>query len=207
MQFWGLQTMRNIRINLRRKISKVNFVHGFGQKQVMLLCPFLQFSKQKTGPVLDSTFSLFQYWQIGSMYTPMTIISFIKSYTYNQSIYTGFKPRLQHRLCVQYTDINELSPLHNEASNFHHTTPNRNKIPTGLAMSIPVIPALNRFGANITLVKGVWPDHLWIHSSKWSFWYQMKAPIFLINPVKSYGQQMSILKVTSENVAKVQKLL
>lgn len=62
--------MRNIRINLRRKISKVKFVHGFGQKQVMLLCPFLQFSKQKTGPVLDgilplncdpSTFSLFQY--------------------------------------------------------------------------------------------------------------------------------------------------
>ena len=31
----------------------------------------------------------------------------------------------------------------------------------------------------------------------------MKAPIFLINPVKSYGQQMLILKVTSENVVKV----
>ena len=39
------------------------------------------------------------------------------------------------------------------------------------------------------------------------FWYQMKAPIFLTNPVKSYGQQMLNLKVTSENVAKVQKLL
>ena len=38
-------------------------------------------------------------------------------------------------------------------------------------------------------------------------WYQKKAPIFLITPVKSYGQEMLILKVTSENVAKVQKLL
>ena len=35
----------------------------------------------------------------------------------------------------------------------------------------------------------------------------MKAPIFLINPVKSYGQEMLVLKVTSENVAKIQKLL
>ena len=33
----------------------------------------------------------------------------------------------------------------------------------------------------------------------------MKALIFLVNPVKSDGQQMLILKVTSENVAKVQK--
>ena len=55
--------------------------------------------------------------------------------------------------------------------------------------------------------KDVWPDYFWIHPSKWSFWYQMKAPIFLINPVKSYGQQILILKVKSENVAKVQKLL
>ena len=29
-----------------------------------------------------------------------------------------------------------------------------------------------------------------------------EAPIFLITPVKSYGQEMLILKVTSENVAK-----
>ena len=35
----------------------------------------------------------------------------------------------------------------------------------------------------------------------------MKAPIFLITPVKYDMQQMLILKVTSENVAKVQKLL
>ena len=35
----------------------------------------------------------------------------------------------------------------------------------------------------------------------------MKAPIFLINHVKSYSQQMLILRVTSKNVAKVQKLL
>ena len=34
-----------------------------------------------------------------------------------------------------------------------------------------------------------------------------ESPYFFINPVKSYGQQMLILKVTSENVAKVQKLL
>ena len=44
-------------------------------------------------------------------------------------------------------------------------------------------------------------------SIEMEFCYQMKAPIFLINPVKSYSQQMLILKVTSENVAKVQKLL
>ena len=34
-----------------------------------------------------------------------------------------------------------------------------------------------------------------------------ESPIFLITPVKSYGQEILILKVTSENVAKVQKLL
>ena len=33
----------------------------------------------------------------------------------------------------------------------------------------------------------------------------MKAPIFLIPPVKYDMQQMLILKVTSENVAKVHK--
>ena len=32
-------------------------------------------------------------------------------------------------------------------------------------------------------IKGVWPDHFWIHQSKWSFWYQKKAHIFLITPV------------------------
>ena len=42
-----------------------------------------------------------------------------------------------------------------------------------------------------------------LDSSKWSSWYQMKAPIFFINPVKSYGQHVLTLKVTSENVAKV----
>ena len=56
-------------------------------------------------------------------------------------------------------------------------------------------------------IKGVWSDHFWIHPSKWSFWYQIKAPIFLITPVKYDMQQMLILKVTSKNVAKVQKLL
>ena len=45
-------------------------------------------------------------------------------------------------------------------------------------------------------LKGVWPDQFWIHPSKWSFWYQKKAPIFLITSVKSYGQEMLILKVT-----------
>ena len=36
---------------------------------------------------------------------------------------------------------------------------------------------------------------LWIHPSKWSFWYQMKAPTFLITPVKYDMQQMLILKL------------
>ena len=27
-------------------------------------------------------------------------------------------------------------------------------------------------------VKGGYYDHFWIHRSKWSFWYQMKASIF-----------------------------
>ena len=53
------------------------------------------------------------------------------------------------------------------------------------------------------LLKGIWSDHLWIHPSKWSFLYQMKAPIFLITPVKFHVQQMSLVKVISENVAKV----
>ena len=35
-------------------------------------------------------------------------------------------------------------------------------------------------------VKGCYYDHFWIHQSKWSFWYQMKAAIFLITPVKFY---------------------
>ena len=41
-------------------------------------------------------------------------------------------------------------------------------------------------------------------NSKWSFWYQMKAPIFLITPMKFYVQEMLLVKVISENVAKVQ---
>ena len=49
-------------------------------------------------------------------------------------------------------------------------------------------------------VKGGYYDHFWIHRSKWSFWYQMKAPIFLITPVKLYVQQMLLVKVISENV-------
>ena len=59
---------------------------------------------------------------------------------------------------------------------------------------------------NITVynaLKGSYYDHFWIHRSKWSFWYQMKAPIFLITPVKCYVQQMLLVKVISENVAKV----
>ena len=32
-----------------------------------------------------------------------------------------------------------------------------------------------------------------------------ESPILLSNPVKPYGQEMLILKVTSENVAKVHK--
>ena len=32
------------------------------------------------------------------------------------------------------------------------------------------------------------------------FWVSDESPYFLINPVKSYGQQMLILKVTSKNV-------
>ena len=40
-------------------------------------------------------------------------------------------------------------------------------------------------------VKGGYYDHFWIHRSKWSFWYQMKAPIFLITPVKFYVQQIT----------------
>ena len=57
-------------------------------------------------------------------------------------------------------------------------------------------------------LKGIWPDHFWIHPSKWRFWYQRKAPIFLITPVKfnvQTVQQMLHLKVTSKNVGKVQK--
>ena len=50
---------------------------------------------------------------------------------------------------------------------------------------------------NQTFVKGVWPDHFWIHPSKWSCWYQMKAHIFLIIPVKFYVQQMLLVKVMS----------
>ena len=46
------------------------------------------------------------------------------------------------------------------------------------------------------LVKGCYYDHFWIHRSKWSFWYRMKAPIFLITPVKFYVQQMLLVKAT-----------
>ena len=37
------------------------------------------------------------------------------------------------------------------------------------------------------------------------FWYKMKASVFLITLVKYDMQQLLILKVASENVAKVQK--
>ena len=46
--------------------------------------------------------------------------------------------------------------------------------------------------------KGGYYDHFWIHRSKWSFWYQMKAPIFVITPVKFYVQHMLLVKVISE---------
>ena len=51
-------------------------------------------------------------------------------------------------------------------------------------------------------VKGCYYDHFCINQLKWSFWYQMKAPI-LITPVKLYVQQMLLVKVKTENVAKV----
>ena len=47
---------------------------------------------------------------------------------------------------------------------------------------------------------GVWPDHFWIHPLKWSFWYQMKAIIFLITPVKYYLQQMLFVKVINKKL-------
>ena len=55
----------------------------------------------------------------------------------------------------------------------------------------------------IDMFKGCYYDHFWIYRSKWSFWCQMKAPIFLITPVKFDVQQMLLVKVISENVAKV----
>ena len=61
-------------------------------------------------------------------------------------------------------------------------------------------PIVSKYRLNI---KGGYYDHVWIQRSKWSFWYQMKAPIFLITPVKFYVQQMLLAKVISENVAKV----
>ena len=46
------------------------------------------------------------------------------------------------------------------------------------------------------------------YSIEMEFLVSEESPsIFLITPVKSYGQELLILKVTSENVAKVQKLL
>jgi len=55
----------------------------------------------------------------------------------------------------------------------------------------------------IIALKGCYYDHFWIHRSKWSFWYQMKAPILLITPVNFYVQQMLLVKVIIENVATV----
>ena len=52
-------------------------------------------------------------------------------------------------------------------------------------------------------IKGGYYDHFWTHRSKWSFWYHMKTPIFLITLVKFYVQQMVLVKGISENVAKV----
>ena len=60
---------------------------------------------------------------------------------------------------------------------------------------------LKPFFSPICELKGVWPDHFWIHPLKWSLWYQMKAPVFLIAPVKCYLQQMLLVKVINENVA------
>ena len=57
------------------------------------------------------------------------------------------------------------------------------------------------------IIKGCYYDHFWSHRSKLSFWYQMKALIYLITPVKFYVQQMLLVKVISENVAKVQEIL
>ena len=67
-----------------------------------------------------------------------------------------------------------------------------------------VRPCARNCRQNLCIVLKVYDP---IHPSKWSFWYQMRAPIFLITPVKYDMQQMLILKVTSENAAKVQKLL
>ena len=56
------------------------------------------------------------------------------------------------------------------------------------------------------MLKGVRPDHFWIHPSKWICWYQVKAPIFLSHYPSYDIQKMLILKVASKNVVKVQKL-
>ena len=53
------------------------------------------------------------------------------------------------------------------------------------------------------LLRGGYYDHFRRHSSRWSFWYQMKAPIFLNTPMKCYVQEMFLVKVISENVPKV----
>ena len=70
----------------------------------------------------------------------------------------------------------------------------RTKIPL-VSKSLPTL--------SLYSIKGCYYDHFWIHQSKWSFWYQMKAHIFLITSVKFYAQQMLLVKVISENVAKV----
>ena len=54
---------------------------------------------------------------------------------------------------------------------------------SGMNWSDPLIVQVTIWGN----VKGV---DFWIHPSKWSFWYQMKAPIFLITPVK-YDMQVA----------------
>ena len=51
------------------------------------------------------------------------------------------------------------------------------------------------------LLIGVCSNHIWILPSKWTFWYEIKAPILLIMPVKFSGRQMLLEKITSKNLA------
>ena len=62
---------------------------------------------------------------------------------------------------------------------------------------LPIIDDMVPTNVEFVVLKGCYYDYFW------SFWYQMKAPIFLITPVNFYVQQMLLVKVISENVAKV----
>ena len=63
------------------------------------------------------------------------------------------------------------------------------------------------FSQSFAYFKGGMTRSLLDSSIEMGFWYKIKAPICLITPVKYDMQQMLILKVTSKNVAKVQKWL